>query len=125
MLKSKMALMLGSETAETAQKCAETSQDPFIVMLVGMAVVFIGLIIIICVVKLVSLIYRALFVGKEEALPAANTNTNTGAALPASGTRALTDAQRGETVAAIAAAVAESLGKPVSGIRIKSIRKLG
>lgn len=125
MFQGRMALLLNAaETAvDNGAKVAE--HDPFIVMLVGMAVVFIGLIIIIGIVKLVSVIYRALFVGKEDVeMPKANTGSSPVLA-NGSGAVELTEEQRSQTVVAIATAVAESLGKPVSGIRIKSIKKIG
>ncbi|MBR4434853.1 MAG: OadG family protein [Clostridia bacterium] len=125
MFQGRMAVLLNAAETAVDNGAKAAQQDPFIVMLVGMAVVFIGLVIIIGIVKLVSVIYRSLFVGREEGeMPKANTGSapavNTGRA-----TVELTEAQRGETVVAIAAAVAESLGKPVSGIRIKSIKKIG
>ena len=107
-----------------------TSQgmDPLVVMIVGMAVVFLGLIILIGVVKLVSLIYRAVIGKNEVDIPTSALNqpvyspTKAASQLAPS---ALTDEQRRETVVAISAAIAEAMGKPVSGIRIKSIKKIG
>ena len=100
--------------------------DPFVVMIVGMAVVFLGLVILICIVKLVSFIYRALF-GNKEAQPA-KTGANSPVYSPELANASLcvlSDEQRRETVAAISAAIAEAMGKPVSGIRIHSIKKIG
>ncbi len=117
------------ENAQTAAAAeASSGMDPLVVMIVGMAVVFLGLIILIGVVKLVSLIYRAV-VGKSEVnIPA--TALNQPVYSPSKAARELapsqlTDEQRRETVAAISAAIAEAMGKPVSGIRIRSIRKIG
>lgn len=99
------------------------SMDPMIVMIVGMAVVFIGLVILIGIVKLVSVVYRALSCEKKQSkqLPGTEPGKSEGGVKPS----ALTDKQRGEIIAAISCAIAENMGKPVSGIRIRSIRKVG
>ena len=108
---------------EAAAAAEQSSLDPIIVMIVGMAVVFLGLVILIGVVKLVNLICRALF-GEKKPKSSADP-----APQPKQATREpsneLTDVQRGEIVAAISAAIAENMGKPVSGIRIRSIRRVG
>ena len=101
----------------------QTSLDPLIVMVVGMAVVFLGLVILIAVVKLVNVICRAVF--GEKTHKAAVVPENPGANVGVTRASELTDAQRGEIIAAISTVIAESMGKPVSGIRIRSIRKVG
>ncbi|MBR4634731.1 MAG: OadG family protein [Clostridia bacterium] len=109
------------ETAETTAK----SMDPFVVMIVGMAVVFLGLIILIGIVKLVSFFCKLVFGERkksESPAPAVAPSRSTSSPVAASN---LTEAQRGELIAAISAAIAESMGRPVSGIRIRSIRKVG
>lgn len=116
----------GADAAETSTTAE--SPDSLVVMIVGMAVVFLGLIILIGVVKLISLIYRAV-VGKNEVdIPASALNQPVYSPAKANAQlapSALTDAQRRETVVAISAAIAEAMGKPVLGIRIKSIKKIG
>ena len=110
------------ETSTTAE-----SPDSLVVMIVGMAVVFLGLIILIGVVKLVSLIYKAVIGKKEVDIPASALNQPVYSPAKANAQlapSALTDEQRRETVVAISAAIAEAMGKPVSGIRIKSIKKI-
>ena len=107
---------------------AGQNTDSLVVMIVGMAVVFLGLIILIGVVKLISLIYRAVVGKKEVDIPAAALNQPVYSPSKAAAQLApsvLTDEQRRETVVAISAAIAEAMGKPVSGIRIKSIKKIG
>ena len=111
------------ESAQTAQ-----SLDPLVVMIVGMAVVFLGLIILIGVVKLVSLIYRACIGKNDVDIPASALNQPVYSPTKAAAQLApsqLTDEQRRETVVAVSAAIAEAMGKPVSGIRIHSIKKIG
>lgn len=112
---------MNSILMETAEAAA-TSMDPFVVMIVGMAVVFLGLVILIGIVKLVSIICRAVFGEKKQTGTPAPTTRSSNAPVAAS---QLTEAQRGELIAAISAAIAENMGKPVSGIRIRSIRKVG
>ena len=109
---------------ETVETVAE-SMDPFVVMIVGMAVVFLGLILLIGIVKLVSLVCGLVFKDKKAPktdAPSAPASHRTSAPVAQS---SLTEAQRGELIAAISAAIAENMGKPVSGIRIHSIRKVG
>ena len=92
-------------------------------MIVGLGVVFLGLVLLIGIVKLVGLICGAAFKrGKKPAEPSTSAPAakNTGFA-----PRELTEAQRGELIAAISAVIAEDMGKPVSGIRIRSIHRVG
>lgn len=112
--------LLENAAEQTAEKAA---MDPLVVMIVGMAVVFLGLVVLIAVVKLVGLVCRALFGGKDGgAKPVKLPEERKPAAVRRS---ELTEAQRGELIAAISCAIAENMGKPVSGIRIRSIRKVG
>ncbi|MBR0135236.1 MAG: OadG family protein [Clostridia bacterium] len=110
---------------ETAQA---SSMDPFVVMIVGMAVVFLGIVILIGVVKLVGAIVKALVGDKQPAEKKRVLNHRTERRTERRNTvqpSQLTDAQRSELIAAISCAIAENMGKPVSGIRIRSIRKVG
>ena len=107
-----------------------TGHDPFIVMLIGMLVVFAGLALLILIVKLVGLAYRSLFeektVEKNDAPPVASPALALGVSGEAAAdANRMSPEKRSELAAAISVAIAESLGKPVSGIRIRSIRKLG
>ena len=107
---------------EAVQHGEQTSLDPIIVMIVGMAVVFLGLVILIGVVKLVNLACRALFGEKK---PKKSREPEPQKQFSTAPSKELTDAQRGEIIAAVSAAIAENMGKPVSGIRIRSIRRVG
>ena len=110
-----------TETVETIgateEKTDNSDTNPFVVTVVGLAVVFLGLVL------LIGTICNAAFGGKKkEKAPSLPPVRREGKKVASS---ALTEAQRGELVAAISAAIAENMGKPVSGIRIRSIRKVG
>lgn len=89
-----------------------------LVVFLGVGMVFVGLISIIAICYLMGAIIGA-FVGNKPA-----TAENAAAAQPEAVADPAGTANRQELVAAISAAVAEQLGKDVSAIRIKSIRKL-
>lgn len=81
----------------------------------GLGTVFVGLIALILICYIMSVIVKA-FAKKEKpqiVSPAAATATAP-AAIP----------NKGEFAAAIACAIAEDLGTDITGIRIKSIKKL-
>ena len=87
-----------------------------LVVLMGLGVVFFGLICIIFVCKCMSFV-----VGKIEKAPASVPETQ----VPKqNSTKAEAIPSRPELAAAIAAAIAEYTGKDISGIRIHSIKKL-
>lgn len=116
-----------TETVETIGategKTDNSDTNPFVVTVVGLAVVFLGLVLLIGIVKLIGTICNAAFGGKKkEKAPSLPPVRREGKKVASS---ALTEAQRGELVAAISAAIAENMDKPVSGIRIRSIRKVG
>ncbi len=81
------------------------------VCLMGMGIVFLGLI---CLIRLTSLMGR--IVGCRQ--------TSAAAPIPPVPAAAGDDPIRPEVVAAISAAIAEDLGTDITGIRIKSIKKL-
>ena len=81
------------------------------VCLMGMGTVFFGLI---CLIVLTELMGRILGRGKTAEAPAA----------PAAAAPVEEGPIRPEVVAAISAAIAEELGTDITGIRIKSIKKL-
>lgn len=92
------------------------------VVLLGIGTVFIGLICIILLCKVISLLCQ--FGNKDE-----KTNTSDIPAAPTTAPVSNRSAKavipnRRETVAAIAAAIAEDLGTDVSAIRILSIEQL-
>ena len=86
-----------------------------ITFLLGLGIVFIGLIALIAIIKIMGAIMRA--VGKKK--PAEETET----AAPAV-QRAEPEGDLGEIKAAVAAALATMLGDSVKGIRIVSFKKL-
>ena len=89
-----------------------------LVVLMGLGVVFFGLICIIVVCKCMSFV-----VGKMEKAPA---TANAPESKVATQNTAKTEAipSRPELAAAVVAAIAEYTGKDISGIRIHSIKKL-
>lgn len=89
-----------------------SSPSTSVVVVVGLGVVFLGLILIILACKIMSAIVAPS--QKKEQEPIATNNTVTSEAIE----------NKGEVTAAIAAAVAENLGKDVSAIRIHSIKKI-
>ncbi len=86
---------------------------------IGLGTVFVGLICLILICYIMSALVRA-FTKKEKAEnqnPVA-TSVATPVAAPAQ------VSNKGEFAAAVAAAIAEDLGTDVTGIRIKSVKKL-
>ncbi len=87
------------------------------VCLMGMGIVFIGLICIVILCKLVSVVCR-LF-DKEEPAAESASAVQTSAAPSADEIP-----NRGAFIAAVSAVLAEELGKDVSAIRILSVKKI-
>ena len=79
----------------------------------GLGTVFVGLIALILICYIMSVIVKA-FTKKEKPAAAPAPVAAAPAAIP----------NKGEFAAAVAAAIAEDLGTDVTGIRIKSIKKL-
>lgn len=95
--------------------------DPGLVVLLGISIVFLGLICIILVCTLMSFIIRTFEKKPDVQAPTLTEQTQTATAPE------LTQApipSRPELAAAIAAAIAEYTGKDISGIRILSIKKI-
>ena len=91
----------------------------YFVCLMGMGIVFVGLICIILICMAASAIIRAMESGsKADAVP----QPAKAAAAPAA--PALTPEKRREMIAAVSAALAEELGKDVSAIKITSFKKI-
>ena len=106
----------------TAAKNPLSVNDLYVIVL-GIGTVFVGLICIILLCKILSVCCKLL--AKKD--NADTSSTSAPAATPIAPAAAPTPAvipNRRETVAAIAAAIAEDLGKDVSAIRIVSIEKL-
>ena len=90
---------------------------PFVILM-GIGVVFIGLICIILLTTAMSAVCRAM----GDKTPAAPAAVAAAPAAPAASTAAIPNRQA--MVAAIAVAVAEEMGTDPAGIRILSIKKL-
>ena len=93
----------------------------YFVCLMGMGIVFVGLICIILICMAASAIIRAMESGsKTEAL----SQYAGAAAAPAAPASEFTPEKRREMIAAVSAALAEELGKDVSAIKITSFKKI-
>ena len=93
----------------------------YFVCLMGMGIVFVGLICIILICMAASAIIRAMESGsKTEAI----SQYAGAAAAPAAPASELTPEKRREMIAAVSAALAEELGKDVSAIKITSFKKI-
>ena len=92
-----------------------SSPSVSVVVVVGLGVVFLGLILIILSCKIMSSV-----VNRSQKNESAPTSGQVAGTVSASDTIE----NKGEVVAAISAAVAENLGKDVSAIRILSIKKV-
>lgn len=81
-------------------------------MLLGLGTVFVGLIVLIYLVKLTSVIIRAF--EKKEKAPAAEEAAEAAPAV-----------DRGPLVAAVSACIAETMGRDVTGLKIVSLKRVG
>lgn len=84
-----------------------------VTFLLGLGIVFIGLIALILIIKVMGAVMRAL--GKKKATPKPEPEAKAPATVP--------EGDRGEIIAAVSAAIATVLGESVSGIRIVSFKK--
>ena len=100
---------------------AVAKQDPelWLVCLLGVGVVFLGLICIIAIVSLMNAL-----TAKASKAPVAGQNTKPAPVAAPTPAAAAPIENRGEIVAAVCAAVAEELGTDVSAIRIVSFKKI-
>ena len=96
---------------------AARSTIPGVIML-GLGMVFVGLICIIVLCKLMGWVF-GLF-GKKQAQPAPVAS----APVPVASAAPVAGEDRGQLVAAVCAAVAEELGTEVSAIRVISFKKI-
>lgn len=88
-----------------------------LVCLIGIAVVFVGLAIIIGLVELMNLVTNK-FDGKKKAEPQNNTS------VPVQSVSSGVIENRDEVVAAVCAAIAEENGTDISAIRVVSFKKV-
>lgn len=93
---------------------AARSSIPGVIML-GLGMVFVGLIAIIIICKIMGMIFGAFKAPKKEAEPQK--------ASPAAANNTVIE-NRQEIIAAVSAAVAEELGTDVSALRIISFKKI-
>ena len=94
--------------------------NTLIVPLVGLAVVFVGLVGLIAIVKLMGIIC-GFVTGRR-----AETSGSVSSKVAADGNaQKLTGESRRELIAVISAAIAETIGTDAAGLRIKSIKKIG
>ena len=114
------SLLAVKNVAENVGKVKDVN-DLYVVIL-GVGIVFIGLVSIIILCKILSVCCK-LLAKKEDAVTTESAPAAPLAAPAAAPTPAVIPNRR-ETVAAIAAAIAEDLGTDVSAIRILSIEKL-
>lgn len=89
------------------------------VILMGLGVVFFGLVCIILLCMLMSVIVRKLEGNKPAPAP-----KNASPASPSPAAANLTPEKRRELIAAISAVIAEELGTDVSAIRVTSFRQV-
>lgn len=105
-----------AEAVETAAESAVQNLSTPMVILLGFGTVFIGLIALIFIVKLMSVVYGSVAKKKPAEVPAVKA-----APAPAA---AETIENREQVIAAASAAIAETMGKDVSAIRIVSVKKV-
>lgn len=95
-----------------------------LVVLMGMGIVFVGLICIVVLCYLMSQVVKILEkMSGSESAPAASMATPAAVSAPMATVQSSVE-NRQELVAAISAALAEELGTDVSGIRILSLKKV-
>ena len=94
-----------------------------LVVLMGMGIVFVGLICIVLLCSLMSKVVKILEKMNESAPAPVAAPVATPAVAPVAAVQAPVE-NRQELVAAISAALAEELGTDVSGIRILSLKKV-
>ena len=84
-----------------------------ITFLLGIGIVFIGLIALIAIIKIMGALMRG--TNKQKPMPESKQEEAKPAAVP--------EGDRGEIIAAVSAAIATVMGESVSGIRIVSFKK--
>lgn len=87
-----------------------------ITFLLGLGIVFIGLIALIAIIKIMGAVMRSVDRRKTKTAPQFEEQAPAPASMP--------EGDRGEIIAAVSAAIATVLGESVSGIRIVSFKKV-
>lgn len=103
---------------QTIMSAEPVSSYDALVILMGIGMVFVGLICLIVICYLLGAVLKR-FKGKEEAKPAVAV-----AKAPAASNVSAPIENKQELIAAISCVIAEELGTSVSAIRIKSIKKV-
>ncbi|MBQ9735582.1 MAG: OadG family protein [Clostridia bacterium] len=99
--------------------------DSLISSLVGILIVFIGLICLIALVTIMGAISQKLLSGEKSAKPAQKKAAAPAPAAKSGAAKSGTIENRDELVAIFSAAVAEELGTDVSAIRVVSLKEIG
>lgn len=100
--------------------------NTLIVPLVGLAVVFVGLVVLIAIVKLMGVICGFVTGRRAETSGSVSSSGIEAEKVAADGNaQKLTGESRRELIAVISAAIAETIGTDAAGLRIKSIKKIG
>ena len=115
-------LLAAKTVAENVENTASKDVNDVAVVVLGISIVFIGLISIIILCKILGVCCKLLAKKEEDEISASAPVTT--ATAPAIAPTPAVIPNRRETVAAIAAAIAEDLGEDISAIRIVSIEKL-
>lgn len=109
-----MELMKNFVLAAAQTNASQTPPPDWMVVVMGVGVVFIGLVLIILICKIMGLF----FTGESKSTEAVV------AAKPAVATNNAVIPNREEIIAAVTAACAEDMGKDVSAIRVVSFKKI-
>lgn len=100
--------------------------NTLIVPLVGLAVVFVGLVVLIAIVKLMGVICGFVTGRRAETSGSVSSSGTEAEKVATDGNvQKLTGESRRELIAVISAAIAETIGTDAAGLRIKSIKKIG
>lgn len=110
-----MEIMKNIVLAAVESEVAQTPPPDWMVVVMGVGVVFIGLVLIIVLCKIMGLF----FMGETKPVETVVTPVK---AAPVANNTAIEN--RGEIIAAVTAACAEEMGKDVSAIRVISFKKI-
>lgn len=91
--------------------------DTLLTFLLGLGIVFVGLVALVVIVKLMGSVMKSIE-SRQSKLPEVQPRT------PQESVPEAMEANRGELIAAVSAAIATVMGKQVTGIRILSMKKV-
>ena len=116
------ALLLApfASLAEAAETAAEPEMATWFVVVMGIGIVFVGLICLIILISVMGAVMKRINAQQEAVLAAARAV----APKPVSAPSADAIPNRSQLVAAISVALAEELGRDVKAIRIHSIKRV-